>query len=136
MTTYSVQPLNYINENLFTEIPNWEIPHGQACTLYFQLMIDDALGTRRFLPPVSSQVKLQFISSRPPTVGSASTNISKFAAQILPSADKSLYQVVLMPTETSKIITGGVQLIVTINGSEMTFSQPYMVKKLRSEPGF
>lgn len=136
MTTYTVQPLNYINENLFTEIPSWEIPHGQACALYFQLMITDALGTRRFLPPTSSQVRLQFISSRPPTIGSASTNISKFATQVLPSSDKSLYQVTLMPTETSKIITGGVQLIVTINGSDMTFSLPYMVKKLRSDPGF
>lgn len=136
MATYSVQPIDYVSENLFSAIPAWEIVNGAAARLYFQLLIDDVLGTRRYLLAPASQVSLSFIRSRAPSVGSSSTVITKYATMILPVSDKSIFQVDLSATEASQVVTGGVRLTITTSGTEVSFNLPHIVKKVVALPGF
>lgn len=136
MTTYKVQPINYFNENLFVPIDAWEIPNGSNCTIHFVLVISDSLGERRFIPPTGSQVSLSFTRARPAVVGSQSILISKNAVALIPTSDKSLFQVDLTSNETSQIITGGVKLTILMLGAEYSYSLPHLVKKNMSSPGF
>lgn len=135
-TTYTLQPLNYVNENVFTFEPNWEILHGAPCKLHFQLVLVDALGARRYLPPAGTLVSVSFLRSRPPTIGSNSVSISKNAIQILPNSDRSIYQIDLTSADTVQIISGGAKLSLNLGGVEVGFNLPHMVKKIVSLPGF
>lgn len=137
MATYGIQPLNYVSENMFSLIPNWEIVSGSVAQVHFQLLISDALGTRRCIPPQGTSVNLCFTRSRAPSIGSKATSIQKLAIQILPGSDRSFFQVDLTPADTSAILTGGVvlKLVLPVVG-EVSFSLPHMIKKAVSAPGF
>jgi hypothetical protein len=137
MATYGIQPMNYVSENMFSPISTWNIVNGSSAQIHFQLLITDALGTRRYCPPQGTSVNLSFTRSRAPSIGSKATLIQKLAVQILPGSDRSFFQVDLTSSDTSAIITGGVQLklVIPVVG-EVSFSLPHLIRKSVSAPGF
>lgn len=136
MASYSLQPIEYTNVNLFLPISAWQVSHNCPATLSFILMISDAAGSRRFIPPVGSSVKLSFVKSRAPVVGSTSQVIVKTAVQLAATEDKSLFKVDLTAADTSALITGGITLTVTISGVEYSFNVSNIVTKKMNQPGF
>jgi hypothetical protein len=137
MATYGIQPINYVSENMFSVIPLWEIVNGSSAQIHFQLLISDALGTRRYCPPQGTSVNLCFTRSRAPSIGSKATTIQKLAIQILPGSDRSFFQVDLTSADTSAIITGGVVLKLVIPAvGEVSFNLPHLIRKAVSAPGF
>jgi hypothetical protein len=81
-------------------------------------------------------VKLSFVKSRAPVVGSASQVISKTAVQLAATEDKSLFKVDLTASDTATLITGGITLSVTIAGVEYSSNIPNIIVKNMSQPGF
>jgi hypothetical protein len=142
MATLSFSTLDYYNINSFSFTEGWQVPNNSAITLYFMLTQSDSLGVRRFLPVAGSTVQLNFFRQRSinqgaPGVspgGTGAQTISKFAA-IIDSRDSSVYSVQLTPADTSAIISGSVQLVITSNGSPLSYSVPYAVKKIQSSAG-
>lgn len=136
MATYSIQPIEYTNVNLFLPISAWTVQHNCPTSVCFVLMITDGMGTRRFIPSAGTSVKLGFVKSRAPVVGSTSQVISKAAVQLAATEDKSLYRADLTAADTAALITGGVTLSVTISGVEYLTNIPNIIVKNMSQPGF
>jgi hypothetical protein len=136
MASYSLQPVEYTNVNMFLPMSTWSLVHNSPATISFVLQITDGMGTRRFVPPVGTSVKLGFVKSRAPVVGSSSQIISKTAVQLAPTEDRSLYKVDLTAADTSVLITGGITLSITITGVEYVFNIPNIVVKNMNLPGF
>ena len=136
MASYSLQPIEYTNVNLFLPVSAWQVSHNCPASLAFVLMISDAAGSRRFVPPAGSSVKLYFVKSRAPVVGSTSQVIVKTAVQLAATEDKSLFRVDLTAADTSALITGGITLSVTISGVDYSFNVPNIIVKNMNQPGF
>jgi hypothetical protein len=136
VATYSVQPIEYTNVNLFLPMSAWTVSHNSPATIQFVLVVTDGIGTRRFIPPAGSAVKLSFVKSRAPVVGSVSQIISKTAVQLAATEDKSLFKVDLTASDTATLITGGITLSVTIAGVEYSSNIPNIIVKNMNQPGF
>jgi hypothetical protein len=134
--TYSLQPIEYTNVNLFVPVSSWLVSHNSPATLFFVLMMADGFGTRRFVPPAGTSVKLSFVKSRAPVVGSNATLISRTAVALAPVEDKSLFKVDLTAADTATLITGGITLSVTVSGVEYTSNIPNIIVKNMNQPGF
>jgi len=133
---FGIQPIEYYNNiNDFTPIKSWEIASGSPVTLYFILTKTDGLGNRRFIIDNSTTVNIAFLRSRPAKSGEIAKTISKTATTVSPN-DKSLFQITLSAEDAATILSGSIQLIVTISGSQNKSSIPYIVKKNISSPGF
>jgi hypothetical protein len=133
---FGIQPIEYFsNINDFTFIKSWEVSSGSPTTLYFILTKTDGLGNRRFIIDNSTTVNVAFLRSRPAKSGETAKTISKTATVVSPN-DKSLFQITLSADDASSILSGSVQLIVTISGAQTKSSVPYIVKKNISSPGF
>lgn len=136
MPSYTVQPVEYTNVNLFLLISSWQVAHNSPATLSFVLQIVDGMGTRRFVPPAGTSVKVSFVKSRAAVSGSSAVMLSKTAVQLAPTEDKSLFKIDLTAQDTATLITGGVSLQLTMSGSEYVFSIPNIVVKNMNQPGF
>lgn len=133
---FGIQPIEYYgNINDFTPVKNWDISSGSPATLYFILTKTDGLGTKRFIIDNSTTVNVLFLRSRPAKSGETAKTISK-TATIVSQNDKSLFQINLSADDASNILSGSVQLVVTISGAQNKSSIPYVVKKSVSSPGF
>jgi len=133
---FGIQPIEYFsNINDFTFIKSWEVSSGSPTTLYFILTKTDGLGNRRFIIDNSTTVNVAFLRSRPAKSGETAKTISKTATVVSPN-DKSLFQITLSADDAATILSGSVQLIVTIGGAQNKSSVPYIVKKSISSPGF
>jgi hypothetical protein len=133
---FGIQPIEYFgNINDFTIVKNWEISSGSPATIYFILTKTDGLGTKRFIVDNSTTVNVAFLRSRPAKSGETAKTISK-TAMVVSQNDKSLFQINLSADDTTTILSGSVQLIVTISGTQNKSSVPYVVKKNISSPGF
>lgn len=131
---YGLIPLELYNANDFKPIAAWDIPNGVTTTLALMLTKTDALGTRRFIPPAGTLVQLQFVRARAATATSQAITLTKTCVVL--AEDKSMYQVSLTADETKNIISGGLQLSLTISGVQTLINLPYLVKKTYSSPGF
>lgn len=138
MATIGISPIDFYTVNSFAFVESWQIPHGSAMQVYFILTQTDTLGTRRYLPPAGSVISLNFMRQRTlNTVAPGTTNaqtINKIAT-IVDTRDSSLYTVSLTSDDTKTIISGGVQLSVSVGGNTSSYSVPYVVKKIRSNAG-
>jgi hypothetical protein len=134
--TYSLQPIEFTNVNLFVPMSSWQVLHNTPTTLSFMLLMIDGFGTRRFIPPPGTAVKLSFIKSRAPVVGSNAQLISRTAVALAPTEDKSLFKVDLTAADTATLITGGITLSVTVSGVEYLTNIPNIVVKNMNQPGF
>lgn len=133
---FSIQPIEYFgNINDFTSVKSWDISSGSPSTLYFILTKTDGLGTRRFVTNNTTTVNVLFLRSRPAKSGELAKTISKTAISVSPN-DKSLFQINLSAEDAATILSGSVQLIVTVDGAQNKSSIPYVVKKSISSPGF
>lgn len=133
---FGIQPIEYYgNINDFTPVKNWDISSGSPVTLYFVLTKTDGLGTRRFIIDNSTTVNVLFLRSRPAKSGETAKTISKTALAVSAN-DKSLFQINLSADDATNILSGSVQLAVTIGGAQNKSSVPYVVKKSISSPGF
>lgn len=142
MATLSISTLDYYNINSFSFTEGWQIPNNSAMTLYFMLTQTDSLGLRRFLPAVGATVQLNFLRQRSinqgaPGVSPGGTNaqtVSKFATLIDPR-DSSIYSIQITAADSAMIISGSVQLVITTAGNPVSYSVPYVVKKIQSSAG-
>jgi hypothetical protein len=133
--SYTLQPIDYFNVNDFVPKSAWDLQNSAPVSLYFVLQKTDRLGTRRFLPPAGSSVTVIFLRSRPASINSVAANLTKVASAVT-ADDKSLFRVDLTADDSSKVISGSLQLVVTIGGTPYTQSIPYAIKKVMSGPGF
>lgn len=131
---YGLAPIELFNVNDFKPIQTWEISNGTTTTVAFILTKTDSLGTRRFIPPAGSLVQLQFVRARAATATSQAVTLTKTGVVL--ADDKSIYQVSLSADDTKNIISGGIQLALTISGQQTLINIPYLVKKCYSSPGF
>lgn len=135
--SYGIQPIEYFGSvNSITPVQAWEIAHGAPKTVYFTLTQIDSLGSRRFIPPAGTAVGINFFRSRPATINSLPQTISKTATQVSPTEDKSIYSVTLTLDDVNTIISGSIQLVVTIGGVANKVAIPYIVKKSYAAPGY
>lgn len=133
---FGIQPIEYFgNINDFTPVKSWDVSSSSPATLYFVLTKTDGLGSRRFIVDNSTTVNVLFLRSRPAKSGETAKTISKTAVTVSPN-DKSLFQINLSAEDASNILSGSVQLVVTISGTQNKSSVPYIVKKNISSPGF
>lgn len=132
---YTLQPLEFYSLNDFVIKDVWEISPGAPVSLYFVLQKIDQLGRRRFVPAAGTVASLQFLRARAASINSTSQNISKSATTVS-ADDKSLLKVDLTSDDTKNIISGSVQLVVTISGTAYTQVIPFAVKKAMNGPGF
>ena len=133
---FGIQPIEYYgNINDFTTVKSWDVSSGSPATLYFILTKTDGLGTKRFITDNSTTVNVLFLRSRPAKSGESAKTISKTAVTVSPN-DKSLFQINLSAEDATNILSGSVQLVVTISGVQNKSSVPYIIKKSISSPGF
>jgi hypothetical protein len=138
MATISISTLDYYTINDFSFSTAWEIPHGSSKTLFFVITKSDNIDTRRFIPVLGTVVTLNFMRQRTVnnvTSGNTSAQTVSKIATLVDPRDSSLYQIQLSGAETSTIITGGVQLVLTTNGNTESYMIPYKVKKILSSAG-
>jgi len=132
----SLQPIEYFgNVNDFKPASAWEVVHNSTLRIYFVLTKVDSLGTRRYIPSTGTAVSLNFLRSRPATTGSTAQTIAKTAVA-LSSDDKSMYYVDLTAADSTAIISGGVQLVITTGSNAQNYNLPYLVKKIIATPGY
>lgn len=129
-----ITPLDFFSINDFKPVTSWEIANGAATTVYFTLTKTDSMGTRRFIP-VGSTVQLAFLRARAATINSTALTITKACVNVSPD-DKSMFSCVLTLDDTTNIISGSAQLVVTTGASVQKVNVPYAVKKVQSAPGF
>jgi hypothetical protein len=138
MATLSISTLDYFDLNNFSFTDSWQIPHGSKAVLYFMLTKADSIGTRRFIPPVGTVVKINFMRQR--TVnqitpgGTQAQTVSKIAT-VVDVKDSSIFSFTLSSQETATIISGGVQLVLDTAGDVSSYSVPYVVKKTMTGAG-
>lgn len=133
---FGIQPIEYFgNINDFAPVKSWDISSSSPAILYFVLTKTDGLGSRRFIIDNSTTVNVLFLRSRPAKSGETAKTISKTAVTVSPN-DKSLFQINLSAEDATNILSGSVQLVVTISGAQNKSSVPYIVKKSISSPGF
>jgi hypothetical protein len=136
----SISPLDFYTVNDFTFTNSWSIQNGSTTVLYFILTSEDSTGVRRYIPPVGTSIILNFMRQRninQITPGSTLAQTVSKTAVVVDPRDSSLYQIQLSSAETSTIISGGVQLVLSnpTTGSTETYMIDYKVKKIMSNAG-
>lgn len=111
---------------------HWVLTGGNSDTLWGQLIINDDLGQRRYLPQGASVLKVVFMRARATQVGGTDQTITKTA--ILLPEDKSLFRIDLSAQDSNQIISGTVKFELTESGKTTTWNQHYfMVRNLTSQ---
>jgi hypothetical protein len=129
-----LQPIELFSANDFRQIDSWSIPSGTPKTIAFVLTKTDSLGTRRYIPATGSTVQLKVMRARAATSNSQAETITKTC--VPRPEDKSMFEVSLTADDTKKMLSGGIQLVVTESGLVSSVNIPYVVKKVYSDPGF
>ena len=134
----SISPLDFYTVNDFSFASSWQIQNGSTTSIYFIITAEDGAGVRRYIPPIGTVVALNFMRQRSVnqiTPGSTLAQTVNKIATIVDPRDSSLYQIQLSSADTSTIISGGVQLVLTHNGAVESYMIPYMIKKIMSSAG-
>ena len=119
--------------NAFKE-SSWSITPGTSTRLYFQLQIEDGLGSRRYIPATGSTVVIEFPRARSLTASNpVQQTISKSSIQI--AEDKSMFYINLTTSDTQSIISGTVKVIFTESGQQNIFLQNYFVTRKPTTAG-
>lgn len=118
----------------------WELISANPTTLWFQLVISDSLGERRYIPNVSSSVELTFMRADsvtsninfPYQLSVNSQNVVKTA--IKNGSDSSLYSVVLTSADVSSIVSGSILVKLTEASVANSFMQNWAVIRKLTGP--
>jgi hypothetical protein len=120
--------------NYYKEATQWEMTAGNASRFWFQLQIEDSLGTRRYIPLAGSTVKLEFTRIRTfDPLAPVSQTIQKNTIQN--ADDRSLFYTDISATDSQNILSGSVKVTLTEGGISNSFIQNYFVNRKSCVPG-
>lgn len=146
----SVKPLNFVNVNSFKYAERLDLVQGNASTCYVQLVqIDDAIlapqggqfstsqtvqVTSRYLPAAGATVQIVFprTLSIQPTPANQDVTV---AATVVDSRDGSILRFDLTASNTDKIISEGIKLVITESGVSKTYPIDHFVRRRTNVPG-
>jgi len=117
--------------NFYAEVPEFNITQNQATTLWVQVSLTDALGTRRRIPAAGATYKLRFPRARQAIVGSATQGADQTfdVTGTLLSDDRSMASFALTADQTKLVFPGNVLLVITEGVNVTTITKPLVLKK-------
>lgn len=135
-------PLDMISApNYFAPLADgrWTVTSPNAVTLWFQLQIEDALGSRRYMTAVGSTLTVTFqrADSYVSNGGPLSTSAQSVAVTATPHAnDRSLYSMALTTQNIQLLVSGAVKYRLVEGANDTTWLQDYGIQKKLTNPGF
>jgi len=140
--TFIAQPLDVISApNFFAPQESWKITVPNAVTLWFQLIISDSLGERRYIAASGSALSVIFqradlisnsVSFGVPT--NTAQSITKIAA--FNTSDRSMLSFALTADESTKILSGTVKFQLVESGTTTVWVQNHLISRQLTSPGF
>jgi hypothetical protein len=140
---YKAVPLDVISApNFYSPLSGgrWELTGDNAVTIWFQLMIEDSLGSRRYIAASGSGMQLVFKRSDLVSLGNLNKltqtprNVTKTATKN--SNDASLYSCNLAQSDVQGIVSGAIQFTLTEGSTVTTWLQDFAVRKTLTSAGF
>lgn len=120
----------------------WIITSPNAQELYFQLSIQDGLGTRRFIPAAGATINVIFqrmdeFQSTPTRFSQLESQTQTVTKPAVPNADdRSLWKISLNSDDVQKVRSGTVLFELSQSGTTTKFVQNYFLKRKLTNPGF
>lgn len=109
--------------NFFMQTPNWSVRNADK--LWFVLQINDALGTRRYIPPPNASVAIIFPRAVEPMTGNdRNIRIDAVAHQ----DDKSLFSFNITKEQAANIISGAAILEYKLGTDVQQFRKEFAVQ--------
>ena len=115
--------------NVFAAIPEWKVTQGTAETLWLQLLITDAFGSRRYIPTAGSTLKLVFMRARKCVLGSIDTSQTFEVIGTTIADDRSLWSFPLTADNVNLLISGTVKLVLVSGTTTYTINKAFAIKK-------
>ena len=135
-------PLDMITApNYYAALPDgrWTVTSPSAATLWFQLQIVDALGTRRYIVGTGATLTVTF--QRADILAQGQTALGATAQSVVVSAiphsnDRSLFSMTLTTQNVQTLVSGAVKYRLVEGANDTTWLQDYGVQKRVTSPGF
>lgn len=117
----------------------WTVTSPNAVTLWFQLNIEDALGSRRYMTAVGATLTVTF--QRADQFTSSGGVLSQAAQSVVLSAvphanDRSLFSMALTTQNVQLLVSGAVKYRLVEGANDTTWLQDYGIQKKLTNPGF
>jgi len=142
MATFKAVPLDMISApNYWAPFADgrWTVTDPNATTLWLQLQISDALGSRRYMVATGGTLSVIFqradsFTTNQGVLSQTSQGISVSGA--VNANDRSLFSVALTQQQVQGIVSGTVKFSLTEGSSTTTWVQDYLLSKSLTRPGF
>lgn len=132
----SFVPVDMIKSpNDWSVLSKWSVLQGTAETLYLQLQVSDALGTRRYIPATGTTVTMTFTRARASTLGQTDTAQTFTVNCTAVTEDKSMWYAALTATQINTLISGTVKVVVTEGTTVYTLNKAYAIQKTSTGSG-
>jgi hypothetical protein len=139
--TFVAVPIKMIsspNEYANLNDNQWVVTQGAAATLWFQLYVQDELGTRRYIVPSGGTIQVVFpradSSAQANTTGNVVvTSQSVTKAVTLDVSDRSMGNFAISAADADKIISGTVKFSLTVGSVVNAWLQNWAVKKVTAQ---
>lgn len=140
--TFKAVPLDMISApNYFAPLaePRWTILDPNAVTLWFQLYIEDTLGTRRYITASGATMTVAF--QRADAFALSQNQLTQTAQGLsLPATahanDRSLFSLALTSQSVQTIVSGTVKFTLVESSVTTTWVQNHALSKKLTAPGF
>lgn len=132
------EPIEVVSlPNYFSELRKWEIPNTQPAILYSRLMIEDSLGSRRYIPAIGSTIKIRFMRSRTINIGLQSQSDAQTFEVVgfFDGSDRSIVGFSLDSSQVGKIYPSTVQLILRENNVDKILQKNFVLNLITSGVG-
>jgi hypothetical protein len=140
MANYKALPVDMINPPNFYAPLNgiWELTSPNQTTLWFQLIISDSLGERRYISASGATMSLTF--RRMDLITSNFGQLNQQSRDVIKNAtpnvnDRSLFSFTLTQSDIQNIVSGGVLFSFTESGNNTQWIQQWIIKKNLTAPG-
>jgi hypothetical protein len=136
--TISAQPIDMINSpNVYKEMDSWHITDGNTKTLWLQLVTNDSLGKRRYIPSAGSSLHVIF-DRRPDLQSQQRGKLQQTVRTIdkIATLSNDMYYVALTVADSVAILSGTVRFTLTEGGQTKTWVQNWLLTKELTEAGY
>lgn len=136
----NVQPIDMISApNVFKPIDTWHIIGGNTKTLWLQLVTEDSLGERRYLPANGSVLRVIFERRpelSPNTIRGGALKQTIQTVEKIAIKSEDMYHIDLTSADTTAILSGTVKFTLTESGRTQTWVQNWLITKELTDPGY
>jgi hypothetical protein len=102
----------YLEPNDYSVAKNWKVTQGVACTLYFQVLKQDELPTRRFIVAAGQTIKVKFQRAKKFQTNQDTVSQTFEVTAIAVATDRSLWSIALTADQVNQLVSGTVNFTI------------------------